>query len=312
MAEPIRGRIRIPMALGYVVAPTLVPIKTQTALGSVAERIPVLTKIQMGSGFVVVSTRALIKIRMALGLLAGRIRVLIKIQTVNGCAHSRSNMALNLAPFGRWALRDRAEQRRIALRYVFSTLHIYKAIDMAYENERPYIPAEIKRQVMTEAGHCCSVQQCSEHIVEIHHIDENRENNDPNNLILLCDKHHKLAHQRIISRMDLRKYKELLTQPVIIKKSISSEHDCKVLIKINDIFPYETILLIKNEIFGKFVKGEVISPFYDLFYQSEDPLFKFTEQRLETIKIDLINKGKKLIQHFGQQSAGWAGGGMYI
>jgi hypothetical protein len=27
-----------------------------------------------------------------------------------------SNMALNLAPFGRWTLRDKAAQRRLALR----------------------------------------------------------------------------------------------------------------------------------------------------------------------------------------------------
>ena len=29
-----------------------------------------------------------------------------------------SNPALNLAPFGRWTLRDKAEQRRLTLRYV--------------------------------------------------------------------------------------------------------------------------------------------------------------------------------------------------
>lgn len=29
----------------------------------------------------------------------------------------RSNMPLNLAPFGRWTLRDKAAQRRLALRY---------------------------------------------------------------------------------------------------------------------------------------------------------------------------------------------------
>ncbi len=29
-------------------------------------------------------------------------------------------MALNLAPFGRWTLRDKAAQRRLALRYVSS------------------------------------------------------------------------------------------------------------------------------------------------------------------------------------------------
>jgi len=34
-------------------------------------------------------------------------------------AKERPNMALNLAPFGRWTLRDKAAQRRLALRYVF-------------------------------------------------------------------------------------------------------------------------------------------------------------------------------------------------
>jgi len=29
----------------------------------------------------------------------------------------RSNPALNLAPFGRWTLRDKAAQRRLALRF---------------------------------------------------------------------------------------------------------------------------------------------------------------------------------------------------
>ena len=28
-------------------------------------------------------------------------------------------MALNLAPFGRWTLRDKAAQRRLALRYTY-------------------------------------------------------------------------------------------------------------------------------------------------------------------------------------------------
>ena len=31
-----------------------------------------------------------------------------------------SNPALNLAPFGRWTLRDKAAQRRLALRYAMN------------------------------------------------------------------------------------------------------------------------------------------------------------------------------------------------
>lgn len=183
---------------------------------------------------------------------------------------------------------------------------------MVYEQERPYIPAEVRRQVMTEAGHRCIVKHCNEHIVEIHHIDENRENNDPRNLAVLCDKHHKLAHNKTISRMDLRKYKELLATPQQTLYASASEHDRKLLKEINEIFSYETINLIKNENFQKFVKEDVINPFYQLFYRSEDPLFKFTDHNLESLRIEVLNKGKKLIHHFGQQSAGLIGGYEYI
>jgi hypothetical protein len=35
----------------------------------------------------------------------------------------KHNMALNLAPFGRWTLRDKAVQRRLALRYASKPTH---------------------------------------------------------------------------------------------------------------------------------------------------------------------------------------------
>lgn len=80
-----------------------------------------------------------------------------------------------------------------------------------YENSRPAILAELRRSVEVEAGHCCSIKGCQEHTyLEIHHIDGNRENNIIENLILLCDKHHKMAHAKIIDRKALREYKKLL------------------------------------------------------------------------------------------------------
>jgi len=47
---------------------------------------------------------------------------------------------------------------------------------------------------------------------EIHHIDFNRENNEINNLILVCDRHHKMAHSKVIDRKSLKKYKDFLKQ----------------------------------------------------------------------------------------------------
>ena len=82
-----------------------------------------------------------------------------------------------------------------------------------YEEVRPTIPAELRRKVNVEAGHECSVKGCSEHTyLEIHHINQNREDNRLENLILLCDKHHKMAHANIIDRKALKEYKLLLQE----------------------------------------------------------------------------------------------------
>ncbi|RYY26142.1 MAG: HNH endonuclease [Sphingomonadales bacterium] len=80
-----------------------------------------------------------------------------------------------------------------------------------YEDPRPSIPAGVARLVLVEAGHACAVKECRDHTyIELHHIDENRENNNPANLIVLCDRHHKMAHAGKIDRMALRMYKDLL------------------------------------------------------------------------------------------------------
>ncbi len=80
-----------------------------------------------------------------------------------------------------------------------------------YEEPRPSIPADLRRSVEVESGHCCAIKGCNEHTyLEIHHIDEDRNNNKQDNLVLLCDKHHKMAHANVIDRKALRQYKALL------------------------------------------------------------------------------------------------------
>lgn len=77
-----------------------------------------------------------------------------------------------------------------------------------YESSRPSLPADIRRAIEVESGHACAVRSCNEHTyLEIHHIDQNRNNNTPQNLILLCDKHHKMAHSGVIDRKALHLYK---------------------------------------------------------------------------------------------------------
>lgn len=85
--------------------------------------------------------------------------------------------------------------------------------DKTYDVARPTIPAELRRKVNVEAGHECSIKGCNEHTyLEIHHVNQNREDNNIENLILLCDKHHKMAHSNVIDRKALKEYKSLLQE----------------------------------------------------------------------------------------------------
>ena len=82
-----------------------------------------------------------------------------------------------------------------------------------YDDDRPDIPTQIEREVKVEAGHNCSVTGCPEHTyLEIHHINEDRNDNRKENLILLCDKHHKMAHRGVIDRKSQRAYKDILAR----------------------------------------------------------------------------------------------------
>jgi hypothetical protein len=90
-----------------------------------------------------------------------------------------------------------------------------------YENERPSISAEIRRKIETDAGHKCTIKECNEHTyLEIHHIDLNRENNSLENLILLCDKHHKMAHKEVIDRKSLKIYKDILNLNNLLSQKV--------------------------------------------------------------------------------------------
>lgn len=98
--------------------------------------------------------------------------------------------------------------------------------EKSYNKPRPSISAELRRTIEVESGHSCAIKGCFEHTyLEIHHIDENRENNIIDNLVLLCDKHHKMAHANVIDKKALREYKKLLTD----------SRDSQIIEKLNEL-----------------------------------------------------------------------------
>lgn len=69
---------------------------------------------------------------------------------------------------------------------------------MAKKRDRVTVPAEIERQIRTEAGDKCSMPRCDvKNGLRVHYIDEDPGNNDPANLLLLCPNCHSFAARRM-------------------------------------------------------------------------------------------------------------------
>lgn len=77
-----------------------------------------------------------------------------------------------------------------------------------YSQPRPHIPNAIQQQVRIEARFACVICK-NEAITEIAHIDDDRTNNDPSNLVLLCRNHHGLYDSGKIKRTEIKKLKKI-------------------------------------------------------------------------------------------------------
>jgi len=80
-------------------------------------------------------------------------------------------------------------------------------------NNRPDIPAEIKRKVLLEAGHRCAIPTCRyTESLELHHIEpySKVKEHTAENIISLCPNCHRMAHDGKIDKKSLQIYKRNL------------------------------------------------------------------------------------------------------
>jgi hypothetical protein len=75
--------------------------------------------------------------------------------------------------------------------------------------DRPAIPADLKRRILVEAGHRCSIPTCRYIEVDVHHIVpwESCREHRYENLIALCPNCHRRAGKGEIDKKSIRIYK---------------------------------------------------------------------------------------------------------
>lgn len=79
-------------------------------------------------------------------------------------------------------------------------------------DDRPAIPAELRRRVLIEAGHRCAIPTCRYIETDLHHIEpwESCRRHEYENLVALCPNCHRRADNGEIDRKSLRIYKASL------------------------------------------------------------------------------------------------------
>jgi HNH endonuclease/Protein of unknown function (DUF3298) len=105
-------------------------------------------------------------------------------------------------------------------------------------NDRPPIPADLRRRILVEAGHRCAIHTCKHPEVDVHHIIpwEKCKEHDYDNLVALCPNCHRRADAGEIDRSSLRLYKARLvasfglSDPLVGTKSTPSDNGGSTLI----------------------------------------------------------------------------------
>lgn len=165
-------------------------------------------------------------------------------------------------------------------------------------DQRPAIPAELKRRVLVEAGHRCAIHTCRHIDVEIHHIIpwENCKKHEYENLIALCPNCHARADKGEIDRKSLKRYKANLR--FLTDKYFPWELDILFELFNSDEgsekpFPAFMLMLIKRIVDSGFVEITEGSSYVQV-----------QDMKLNPSYLKLTKEGKNFISHLDEKDLG--------
>ena len=131
--------------------------------------------------------------------------------------------------------------------------------------DRPPLPAELKRQILVEAGHRCAIPTCRHPTTEIAHIEpwSKVKKHEYSNLIALCPNCHTRAEKGQIDKKSLNTYKRILQRLTDkfdrFELNVLSELREKRMV----LIPASMILLIKNLLDEKLIRLQGMGVHFD-------------------------------------------------
>lgn len=154
------------------------------------------------------------------------------------------------------------------------------------------IPVELRRRLLIESGHRCSIPQCGHNAnLDIHHIKPWSEYKEHSfeNLIVLCPNCHRLVHDGKIDRKSLFEYKNRLSTN---SSSINYNANYTQLDKNNfnrliSVIPIDIFYKFKMSAFGDHRTMDFLQPLYFFIDLCNDPTFLFGTENLEIEKLSL-------------------------
>lgn len=177
------------------------------------------------------------------------------------------------------------------------------------EETRPAVSAELRRRILTEAGHRCAIPTCRYIEVEVHHIIpwEQCRTHEYENLIALCPNCHARADRGEMDRKSLRIYKANLR----FAHEKFSQFEIDFLFDLEQksrkeersVWPTYMNMLIKRLLDAEYVQ---ISKLKTMVYFGPNnrpaPSLRSGDIKLSPDEIRITEKGKAFIQSLSYES----------